>query len=119
MFKVQPGGGTIVVMPLSGFGPGTYDLIDFPAGNANWLGNLTLSTTTLSGFTLSLQQTSTAEQLVVTAVPEPSTLALLAAGAVGLLAYGWRRRRAEKQGLGIGRAIHRLRRFHRFRRVNR
>ena len=29
------------------------------------------------------------------AIPEPSTLALLAAGAVGLLVYGWRRR---KQG---------------------
>ena len=31
---------------------------------------------------------------LVTVVPEPSTLALLTAGAIGLLAYGWRRRRA-------------------------
>lgn len=29
----------------------------------------------------------------LTAVPEPSTIALLAAGAIGFLAYGWRRRK--------------------------
>ena len=28
------------------------------------------------------------------AIPEPTTLALLATGAIGLLAYGWRRRKA-------------------------
>jgi len=31
--------------------------------------------------------------LALTAIPEPSTLILLTMGAVGLLAYGWRRRR--------------------------
>ena len=34
--------------------------------------------------------------LAVTAVPEPSTFVLLVAGALGLLAYAWRRRRAAK-----------------------
>jgi len=36
------------------------------------------------------------DNLSFQAVPEPSTLALLAAGAIGLLGYGWRRRRATK-----------------------
>jgi hypothetical protein len=34
-----------------------------------------------------------ATQLVLTTVPEPSTIAILLAGAIGLLAYAWRRRR--------------------------
>ncbi len=33
----------------------------------------------------------------ISVTPEPSTLALLAAGAFGLLGYGWRRRRAAKR----------------------
>jgi fibronectin-binding autotransporter adhesin len=88
---VQPGGATINIVPLSGFGPGTYDLIDVPNGQIIGLGNFTLATPYLSGYRLSLQQTPTSEQLVVV-VPEPSTLALLAAGALGLLGCAWRRR---------------------------
>ena len=37
--------------------------------------------------------TSTAEALPATALPEPSTFALLSIGAIGLLGYAWRRRR--------------------------
>jgi autotransporter-associated beta strand protein len=88
---VNRGGALIKITPLDDFGPGVYDLIEFPAGQAGGLANLTLATTTLpGGYTLSLQSTPTAEQLVVT--PEPSTFALLAAGALGLVGYGWRRR---------------------------
>ncbi|MGA2066976.1 MAG: autotransporter-associated beta strand repeat-containing protein [Thermoguttaceae bacterium] len=90
---VNPGGSLINVIALSGFGPGTYDLMDFPNGQASGLGYLSLVTTTLPGFTLSLQQTPTSEQLVVQSVPEPSTLALLGAAAAGLAAWGWRRSR--------------------------
>jgi hypothetical protein len=34
------------------------------------------------------------------AVPEPSTVALVGAGGLSLLAYGWRRRRAARRGAG-------------------
>jgi autotransporter-associated beta strand protein len=90
---VNSGGGVINVTPLAGFGPGTYDLMDFLSGQASGLGNLTLGTPTLPGYTLSLRSTPTAEQLVVQSVPEPSTLALLGAGAISLVAFAWRRRR--------------------------
>jgi autotransporter-associated beta strand protein len=89
---VNPGGGTINITPLAGFAPGTYDLMDFPNGQASGLGNLTLGTPTLPGYTLSLRSTPTAEQLVVSSVPEPSTLALLAAAVACGLAVRRRRR---------------------------
>jgi autotransporter-associated beta strand protein len=86
---VNPGGSLINITALSGFGPGTYDLMDFPNGQASGLGYLSLATTSLEGYALSLQSTPTSEQLVV-AVPEPGTLALLAAAAACGLAV-WRR----------------------------
>jgi autotransporter-associated beta strand protein len=88
---VNPGGSLINITALSGFGPGTYDLLDFPTNQASGLGYLSLATTSLEGYALSLQSTPTSEQLVV-AVPEPGTLALLAAAAACGLAV-WRRRR--------------------------
>jgi autotransporter-associated beta strand protein len=91
---VNPGGGVINITALSGIHTGVYDLIDFPIGHASGLTWLSLGTTTLpGGYQLSLQTTPTAEQLVVSSVPEPSTFALLVVGAVGLAACGWRRRR--------------------------
>ena len=90
---VNPGGGIVNITPRSGFGPGTYDLLEFPSGQASGLSGLVLSTTGLpSGFEYRLQSTPNAEQLVV-AVPEPAAgLALVGIGAVCIV--GRRRRRA-------------------------
>jgi autotransporter-associated beta strand protein len=88
--NVNTGGALINITALSGFNAGTYDLIDFPTGQATGLNHLTLSTMTVSTqFHLSLQDTSTAVQLVV--VPEPSSFFIFAVTA-GCLAF--RRRRA-------------------------
>ena len=62
---VNAGGGTISIVPLAGFGRGTYDLIDFPKGIATGLSNLKLSSGTINGYAAFLQSTSAAEQLVV------------------------------------------------------
>jgi len=41
---------------------------------------------------------------IATTIPEPSTLALLCIGALGLLAYGWRRRRLASRYIALGAA---------------
>ena len=88
---VNNGGAMVQISPLEGFHAGVYDLITFQSGQASGLDRLVLETTTLPGYELHLESTPTAERLVVMAVPEPSTLALL--GAAGLLVFAWRRRR--------------------------
>lgn len=68
--KVNQGGASISVTALPGFGAGTYDLLQFDAGQAEGVNFLNLATPSLEGYTLTLQTTPTAVQLVV-AVPEP------------------------------------------------
>ena len=73
------------------FAPGSYILID--AGSLT--GTLGTSTTgTIGGYsaTLAVQANGNDQDLVLYVTPEPSTLMLLAAGALGLVGYGWRRR---------------------------
>jgi autotransporter-associated beta strand protein len=89
---VNPGGAIITVTPLPGFGAGTYDLINFDSGQATGLDQLSLSSTSLQGFSLSLQSTPTAVQLVVTPVPEPMGIGLIALGVFGLNRLNHRRR---------------------------
>jgi autotransporter-associated beta strand protein len=82
---------TISILPQSGFGPGTYVLID--TGNLAGTGLGPNVSTTINGLPATLSVDSVNKDLVLTVVPEPSTLALLGVGALGLLACAWRRRR--------------------------
>ncbi len=74
---------------LSGFGDGTYTLIDAKAISGA-LSTSNLSGTIVGGHVGTLSVLG--NRLVLTVVPEPGTLTLLAASLVGLLAYVWRRR---------------------------
>ena len=78
-------------MFLNGFGRGTYTLID--AGSVS--GQLGANVHgTIDGYPATL---AVRGDNLVLIVPEPSTLALLAAGVLGLLGYGWRRRRRARR----------------------
>jgi hypothetical protein len=87
---IQAGGASVEIVPIANCAPGTYDLIQFPAGSATGLENLTLATPSVGGFTFSLQSTPTAEQLVVT--PEPGMVSVV--GLVAATMVGRRSRRA-------------------------
>jgi fibronectin-binding autotransporter adhesin len=70
------------------FGPGTYDLIEDGSIPNGILGSS--NSGTIDGYSANLAVSG--NDLVLDVVPEPSTAALLATSALGLLGYGWRRR---------------------------
>lgn len=78
------------ITPTANFGPGTYDLIAF----GSYSGSLGANTSgMIDGYTATLAIQGN-NDLVLIVTPEPSTLALLAAGVVGAVGYGlrWRRK---------------------------
>jgi autotransporter-associated beta strand protein/uncharacterized repeat protein (TIGR03803 family) len=76
----------------AGFGEGTYILIDAELISGS-LGNDLSGTVNGLSATLAVQ----GNDLVLNVVPEPSTLVLLAAGAMGLLGWAWRLRLTRSQ----------------------
>ncbi len=74
------------------FAPGTYNLIESGSLPSGVLGTSTSGT--IDGYPATLAVHN--NDLVLTVVPEPSTLALLAAGGLGLLGLAWLRKVANK-----------------------
>jgi hypothetical protein len=71
--------GTYTIASYGGTLNGTFSGLNLPAGDAINYG------------------TGNNSAITLTAVPEPSTLALLVAGAIGLAGYGWRKPRLPHQ----------------------
>jgi len=95
------GNGQATIAVAGSPGPGVYDLINFNStavgditNVSNLLcaaGSLTLDAGSGNTMQLDLHVGSMGPQFM--GVPEPSTLALLAAGVIGLLMYAWRKRK--------------------------
>jgi autotransporter-associated beta strand protein len=77
----------------AGFGPGIYTLID-----AQSITGLASTSGMIDGYPAMLSVQG-GDALVLNVVPESPTPILLAAGAVGLAGFGWRRRAAKLVGL--------------------
>jgi len=93
--------GTIFAESVAGGTPTT--LVSFTGDDGSYpgaapMGDLTLSGSTLYGMTQYGGANGDGTVFALTLpTPEPSTFALLAAGAISLVGYGWRRRRVAKR----------------------
>jgi hypothetical protein len=94
----QGGGGDGTIFSINTDGTGFHSVFSFNGTDGELPhGDLTLNGSTMYGMTKNGGSSGNSGLgngvVFALTIPEPSGLALLAAGAIGLLAYGWRRRR--------------------------
>lgn len=98
------GGLTLNLTAATGFGPGTYTLFDFVEGNtldfdvADFSFGSLVAGTSASDFTFDLTSTSLLLTYHPSAIPEPATCTVIAAGAALGLALWRRRDRSRRAG---------------------
>ncbi len=101
---------TVNIATGAGFGPGTYSLLDYTGAltdNSSGFSGWTASGLPIGdtyAFSLGSDQGTPSVQLTISAIPEPATLGLMAAGGLGILLRPRKRRGKGRPGGDVGSA---------------